>query len=101
MGPRITKEAFCELFILYLVAISIEPWQTLTMAESEIGKSVGDDSIDSQPKGSGAVILGAAMLAMGEIIEPDKTSVEIAEVADEYVPEKGIDLDFGELPPID
>ena len=62
------------------------------MAESEIGKSVGDDPIDSRPKGSGAVILGAAMLAMGEIIEPDKTSVEIAEVADEYVPEKGIDL---------
>ena len=71
------------------------------MAESEIGKSVGDDPIDSRPKGSGAVILGAAMLAMGEIIEPDKTSVEIAEVADEYVPEKGIDLDFGALPPID
>ena len=71
------------------------------MAESEVGKSVGDDSIDSRPKGSGAVILGAAMLAMGEIIEPDKTSVEIAEVADEYVPEEGIDLDFGELPPID
>ena len=71
------------------------------MAESEIGKSVGDDPIDSRPKGSGAVILGAAMLAMGEIIEPDKTSVEIAEVADEYVTEKGIDLDFGELPPID
>ena len=59
------------------------------MAESEIGKSVEDDPIDSRPKGSGAVI------------EPDKTSVEIAEVADEYVPEKGIDLDFGELPPID
>ena len=71
------------------------------MAESEIGKSVGDDPIDSRPKGSGAVILGAAMLAMGEIIEPDKTSVEIAEVADEHVPEKGIDLNFGELPPID
>ena len=69
------------------------------MAESEIGKSVGDDPIDSRPKGSGAVILGAAMLAMGEIIEPDKTSVEIAEVADEYVPEKGIDLDFGSFRP--
>ena len=71
------------------------------MAESEIGKSVGDDPIDSRPKGSGAVILGAAMLAMGEIIEPDKTSVEIADVADEYVPEKAIVLAFGELPPID
>tara|TARA_B100000686_G_C16676517_1_gene909428 strand:- start:276 stop:497 length:222 start_codon:yes stop_codon:yes gene_type:complete len=57
---------------------------------------------DRKPKGSGAVILGAAMIAVGEIIEPDKTNVEIAEVSDEHEPdpEQELKLDFGDLPPL-
>ncbi len=57
---------------------------------------------DRKPKGSGMVILGAAMIAVGEIIEPDKTNVEIAEVSDEHEPdpEQELKLDFGELPPL-
>ncbi|GIR35750.1 MAG: hypothetical protein CM15mP49_11350 [Actinomycetota bacterium] len=31
------------------------------------------------------------MLAVGEIIEPEKTTVEIAEFADDHVPDKGLD----------
>ena len=46
------------------------------------------------------MILGAALLAVGEIIEPEKTTVEIAEVADDQVPDKGLDLNFGDLPPL-
>ena len=56
----------------------------------------------SSSGGSGAVILGAAMIAVGEIIEPDKTNVEIAEVSDEHEPdpEQELKLDFGDLPPL-
>ena len=46
------------------------------------------------------MILGAAMLAVGEIIEPEKTTVELTEVADDHVPDKGLDLNFGDLPPL-
>ena len=52
-------------------------------------------------KGSGAVILGAAMIAVGEILEPDKTSVEISEASDDHEPDPPLGLNFGDLPPLD
>lgn len=50
--------------------------------------------------GSGSV-LAAAMLAVGEIIEPEKTTVEVQQEAGD--PNDGLDgirLDFGDLPPL-
>ena len=73
----------------------------LTMNSDESDDQIVSDLDETKAKGSGAVILGAAMLAVGEIIEPDKTTVEIAEVADDHVPDKGLDLNFGDLPPLD
>lgn len=51
--------------------------------------------------GSGS-ILAAAMLAVGEIIEPEKTTVEIAQADDDRHDDDldGIRLDFGDLPPL-
>ena len=48
----------------------------------------------------GGAVLAAAMLAIGDILEPDKAGVEIAEQADD---DSGPDfgLDFGDLPPLD
>ncbi len=43
-------------------------------------------------------MIAAAMLAVGEILEPEKTGVEIAEQRED--PEPDIDLDFGDLPPL-
>ena len=73
----------------------------LTMKSDELDEQIPPDSELTKTKGSGAVILGAAMLAIGEIIEPEKTSVEIAEVADDHVPDEGLDINFGDLPPLD
>ena len=52
--------------------------------------------------GSGSVtVLSAAMLAVGEILEPEKASVEIAQEADRDADSDGLELSFGDLPPID
>jgi len=42
--------------------------------------------------------LGAAMVAVGEIIEPSKTSVEIKQVAKDPHDPDNFDLSFGGLP---
>lgn len=47
-----------------------------------------------------APMLAAAMLAVGEIIEPEKTEVEIAVEAGEPL-DDGIKMTFGDLPPLD
>ena len=73
----------------------------LTMNSDELDDQITSDLGETKAKGSGAVILGAAMLAVGEIIEPKKTTVEIAEVTDDHIPDKGLDLNFGDLPPLD
>lgn len=70
------------------------------MNSDELDEQILSDSDETKPKGPGAVILGAAMLAVGEIIEPEKTSVEITEVSDDHVPDMGLDLNFGDLPPL-
>ncbi len=73
----------------------------LIMNSDDLDEQILSDLDEAKVKGSGAVILGAAMLAVGEIIEPEKTSVEITEVSDDHVPDKGLDLNFGDLPPLD
>ena len=46
------------------------------------------------------VALGAAMVAVGEILEPDKTTVVIEQTAD--TPRRDeLDLRFGDLPSLD
>ena len=72
----------------------------LIMNSDDLDEPNLSDLDETKAKGSGAVILGAAMLAVGEIIAPEKTTVEIAEVADDHVPDKGLDLNFGDLPPL-
>jgi hypothetical protein len=44
-------------------------------------------------------VLAAAMLAVGEIIEPSNTHVEI--VAEAPALNLPLDIDFGDLPPLD
>ena len=53
-----------------------------------------------KPKGTGPVVLGAAMIAIGEILEPEKTTVEIVQTNDDPEPDLPFDLDFGDLPPL-
>lgn len=51
--------------------------------------------------GSATVALGAAMVAVGEILEPEKASVEIEQtVSDPLSPDLigGVEIDFGGLP---
>ena len=48
---------------------------------------------------SGATVLAAAMLGLGEVLEPQKTAVEIAQVADDDEPDDlPFPMDFGDLP---
>ena len=51
---------------------------------------------------SGAVtVLSAAMMAVGEILEPEKANVEMEQPADSLDDDSGLDLSFGDLPPIE
>lgn len=52
-------------------------------------------------RGSGSVVLGAAMLAVGDILEPEKSSVEIVQTNDDPEPDFPPGIDFGSLPPLD
>ena len=53
-------------------------------------------------KGTGAVsVLGAAMLAVGDILEPEKTTVEIVQTNDDPIDDLPFNIDFGDLPPLD
>ncbi len=47
-----------------------------------------------------APVMAAMMLAVGEIIEPEKTHVEIAVEHAKPVDEDPFDLNFGDLPPL-
>ncbi|MFN3216422.1 MAG: hypothetical protein ACE367_08015 [Acidimicrobiales bacterium] len=51
--------------------------------------------------GGGAGLLGAAMLAVGEVLEPEKTRVEIVQTDDEPLDDLPFGIDFGDLPPLD
>ena len=51
--------------------------------------------------GGSAGLLGAAMLAVGEILEPEKTRVEIVQTDDEPLDDLPFGIDFGDLPPLD
>jgi len=51
--------------------------------------------------GSSATVLAGMMLAVGEIIEPEKTHVELAVENSKLVDEESFELDFGALPPLD
>lgn len=47
---------------------------------------------------AGGSIMAAAMLGLGEVIEPNKTSVEIEQVADDEPDDLPFKVDFGDLP---
>lgn len=55
----------------------------------------------SRRRGGGGGVLGAAMLAVGEILEPEKTQVEIVQTDDEPLDDLPFGIDFGDLPPLD
>ncbi len=50
-------------------------------------------------KGGMITLLSAAMVAVGEIFEPEKASVELVQPADTSG-DTGLNLDFGSLPPL-
>jgi len=53
-------------------------------------------------KGGGAsTLLGAAMIAVGEILEPEKAMVEMVQPGNDEPGDDPFDLDFGHLPPLD
>ena len=51
--------------------------------------------------GGGTTVLGAAMLAVGDILEPEKTTVEIVQTNDDPIDDLPFNIDFGNLPPLD
>ena len=53
-----------------------------------------------QRAGSGSAMLAAAMLAIGEIVEPHKIDVHIEAEASEDGADEPWTLDFGDLPPL-
>lgn len=69
----------------------------------------GDDEVEEQvaseakkrKAGGGTTMLAAAMLAVGDILEPEKTTVEIEQANDDPLDDLPFDIDFGNLPPLD
>jgi hypothetical protein len=70
-----------------------------------------DDEDDEEPSAAAAAgarrggtaqgsILAAAMLAVGDILEPEKTVIEIEQANDDPVDDPPFELDFGDLPPL-
>ncbi|MDH3753732.1 MAG: hypothetical protein OEU32_07650 [Acidimicrobiia bacterium] len=60
-----------------------------------------DPAVATPKKGGSTTVLGAAMLALGEILEPDKTDVVIEQQNDDdNGDDLPFDLDFGGLPPL-
>ncbi len=51
-------------------------------------------------RGGGGMMLSAAMLALGDLLEPQKTTVEIEQTADDPIDELPFNIDFGDLPPL-
>ena len=49
---------------------------------------------------AGGSAIGAAMVALGEILEPEKVRVEIQQEDDEPEPNMPFTIDFGDLPPL-
>ena len=72
--------------------------ESINSPESGLGET--QEAERKKPKGQGAVVLGAAMIAVGEILEPEKTAVEIVQTNDDPEPDLPFDLDFGDLPPL-
>ena len=69
--------------------------------DEELEDSVPPEA--KKPKGGGGAttVLGAAMLAVGDILEPEKTTVEIVQTNDDPIDDLPFDIDFGNLPPLD
>ncbi len=51
--------------------------------------------------GGGINVIGVAMLAIGDILEPEKTTVEIVQTNDDPIDDLPFTIDFGDLPPLD
>ncbi len=78
--------------------MTLDPEDLVADDEPEQERS---DAKSRKPRGGSATVLSAAMLAMGEIFEPEKTTVEIVQTDDDPVDDPPFDLDFGDLPPLD
>jgi hypothetical protein len=85
----------------------LEPEDAVAEDDEADSTAADADPVEPTPprarkaRGGSATALGAAMLALGEIFEPEKTTVEIVQTDDDPVDDPPFDLDFGDLPPLD
>jgi len=56
--------------------------------------------VEKMTGSAGGSALGAAMVAVGEILEPEKTRVVFQQEDDEPEPDLPFTMDFGHLPPL-
>ena len=77
------------------------PFEPIHQPEYEtIGPHQSSATPNSRRRTTGVDVLAAAMLAVGEIIEPEKTEVHIIMPTDAPGGDDGFDLDFGGLDPL-
>jgi hypothetical protein len=78
----------------------VEPPSDDQPGDTDAAGTAPDPSAPKRRGTAGGSMMAAAMLAVGEILEPEKTHVEIAEEApsDLLDPAEALDLDFGDLP---
>lgn len=79
------------------------PVESVQPEETDFAPFASSDGLaapTSRAKTAGASVLAAAMLAVGEILEPEKTEVTIEQLAEADMDDPLAGLHFGELPPI-
>lgn len=76
----------------------------MTLEPTDLGPDDEPSEPSPEPKkkkrlsGGRTTIVGAAMVAVGEIIEPDKAKVEISQPSNDPMDDPPFDIGFGDLP---
>ena len=81
----------------------------LTSSDLDLSAPIDDAAFDGPPPtvrqkvggSTAAAIASAAMLGVGEVLEPEKTAAPVEIVSESPDDEPIIDLDFGSLPSLD
>jgi hypothetical protein len=82
--------------------MELDPDTTEPVPPGEDGEETPEPAAAPKRSKGGAQggVLAAAMLALGEILEPEKTIIEIEQESDDPIDDPPFTLDFGDLPPL-
>ncbi len=78
-----------------------EPVDRILDGEGPPTTSYDESGSSRRARSRGGTVLGAAMLGLGEILEPEKTKVVIEQESDDPWKDADLDLTFDAVPSVD